>query len=167
MRFAYADPPYLGCAKALYGDATYDTIEAHQGLIERLVSEFPDGWAMSLSSTTLRDILPLCPKGTRVAAWVKPFCAFKVGVNPAYAWEPVLFMGGRKKRSRKEDTVRDWHSEPITLRRGMPGAKPPGFVQWIVNLLGADVRQGDTIVDLFHGSGAMLGVWRMAQEVAR
>ena len=44
------------------------------------------------------------------------------------------------------------------------GAKPPGFVAWVVALLGADVRRCDTITDLFHGSGAMLGVWRPAQQ---
>lgn len=162
MRFAYADPPYLGCAAKLYGDPTYDSLDAHHALIERLESEFPDGWAMSLHTPSLRLILPLCPDDCRVAAWVKPFCAFKVGVNPAYAWEPVIFRGGRKKRSRTVDTVRDYHSEIITLRRGVPGAKPPGFAAWIIGLLGADVRQGDTITDLFHGSGAMLGVWRAA-----
>jgi hypothetical protein len=166
MRFAYADPPYLGCAKKLYGDPTYDRPEAHRLLIERLTAEFPDGWAMSLSSPSLRTILPMCPPDVRVAAWVKTFCAFKVGVNPAYAWEPVIFRGGRGRRSRKEDTVRDFHSEPITLRRGMPGAKPPGFAMWIVHLLGADVRRGDTITDLFHGSGAMLGVWRPVRDAA-
>lgn len=162
MRFAYADPPYLGCARKLYDDPTYDGLDAHRLLIERLCSEYPDGWAMSASSPSLRSILPLCPDDCRVAAWVKPFCAFKVGVNPAYAWEPVIFRGGRKKRSRKDDTIRDYHSEPIALMRGMPGAKPAGFAAWIVQLLGADVRKGDTIADLFHGSGAMLGVWRAA-----
>lgn len=162
MRFAYADPPYIGCAAKLYGDPTYDSPEAHRMLIERLCGEYPDGWAMSCHTPSLRVLLPMCPEDVRVAAWVKPFCAFKVGVNPAYAWEPVIWRGGRKKRSRKEDTIRDYHSEPITLQRGMPGAKPPGFVTWIVNLLGADVRRGDTITDIFHGSGAMLGVWRPA-----
>lgn len=162
MNFAYADPPYLGCAAKLYGDPTYDSLDAHAALVARLQAEFPDGWAMSLSSPSLRAILPLCPEDCRVAAWVKPFCAFKVGVNPAYAWEPVIFRGGRKKRSRTEDTIRDYHSEVITLRRGTPGAKPPGFAAWIIGLLGADVRRGDTITDLFHGSGAMLGVWRPA-----
>src|SRR4051812_6052889 len=46
MRFAYADPPYLGCAVRLYGDhpdaAVYDTLEGHQELIWRLSDEFPD-----------------------------------------------------------------------------------------------------------------------------
>ena len=122
---------------------------------------------MSLSSTTLHTILPMCPADVRVSAWCKSFAAFKPNVNPAYTWEPVIWRGGRTKRSRKEDTVRDYHVEPITLRRGIAGAKPPGFALWIVQLLGADVRQGDTITDLFHGSGAMLGVWRQATTEVR
>lgn len=159
-RFAYADPPYLGCAAKLYGDPAYDEPDAHHALIVRLGIEFPDGWALSCSTPSLATILPMCPPDVRVAAWVKPFAVFKPGVNPASAWEPVLWRGGRTKRSRAEPTVRDWHSEVITLPRGTPGAKPPGFVAWIVALLGADVRRGDTITDLFYGSGAMLGVWR-------
>jgi hypothetical protein len=47
------------------------------------------------------------------------------------------------------------------MRKGFQGAKPAGFAQWIVRLLNADVRKNDTITDLFHGSGAMLGVWRV------
>lgn len=51
MKFAYADPPYLGCGKKLYGKlhkaaADFDSLETHKSLIERLVDEFPDGWAM-------------------------------------------------------------------------------------------------------------------------
>lgn len=160
MKFAYADPPYLGCGKKLYNDDTYDKIQSHADLITKLCEDYPDGWALSLSSTSLQVILPLCPVKVRVAAWVKPFASFKVGINPGYCWEPVLFCGGRTKRSRAEDTVRDYHSESITLRRGLPGVKPPGFARWIVDLLGADIRKGDTIDDIFHGSGAMLGVWR-------
>ena len=162
-RFAYADPPYLGCGERLYQRPEWDSVETHQSLVAHLEAQYPDGWAMSLSSTTLHAILPLCPADVRVSAWCKSFASFKPNVNPAYAWEPVIWRGGRTKRSRTEDTVRDYHVEPITLRRGVAGAKPPGFALWIVNLLGADVRQGDTVTDLFHGSGAMLGVWRPAQ----
>lgn len=162
MRFAYADPPYLGCGAKLYQRPEWDDPKQHRLLIAHLCDAFPDGWALSLSTPTLRTILPMCPADVRVGSWVKPFAAFKVGVSPAYTWEPVIWRGGRKKRSRTEDTVRDYHSEVITLRRGVPGAKPPGFVKWVVDLLGADVRRGDTITDLFHGSGAMLGVWRPA-----
>lgn len=160
MKFAYADPPYLGMGAKLYDRPEWDDIETHRQLIERLQSEYPDGWAMSLSSPTLRVILPICPEDCRVGAWTKTFAVFRPGINPAYAWEPVIFRGGRTKRSRTEDTVRDWVACPIAMRRGCPGAKPPDFAAWIVQLLGARVDLGDTITDLFHGSGAMLGVWR-------
>lgn len=171
MKFAYADPPYLGCGKlyaAHHPDALdWNDPDRHRALLLQLKADYPDGWALSASSPSLEEMLHLCrevlgPNQVRVSPWVKPFAAFKPNVNPAYAWEPVIWMGGRTKRSRTEDTVRDWHSENITMRRGLPGAKPPGFPQFVANLLGADVRQGDTITDLFPGTGAMLGVWRSA-----
>lgn len=163
MKFAYADPPYLGMGAKMYGFPEWDSVERHAQLIARLVQEFPDGWAMSASSPSLRHILPLCPEDCRIAAWVKPFAVFRPNIHPAYAWEPVIFRGGRK-RDRKQPTFHDWHSENITMRKDTKGAKPPGFSQWIVRLLGADVRQNDTITDLFHGSGAMLGVWRIDEK---
>ena len=65
MRFCYADPPYLGCG-ALYATehpdaAVWNDIETHRELIARLCRDYPDGWAMSLSSPSLRAILPLFP----------------------------------------------------------------------------------------------------------
>lgn len=157
MKFAYADPPYYGMAAKFYGEmhpeaSIYDTLEGHKALIERLVGEFPDGWAMSLASTNLRDILPLCPEKVRVAAWVKPFASFKKNVNPAYAWEPVIFMGGRK-RGNTVDTVRDWCAVSIALERGFQGAKPLGFCLWLFDLLG--MEPGDEFHDLFPGSGSV------------
>ena len=157
MKFAFADPPYYGTAKKFYGDATYDSLDAHAQLIARLCSEYPDGWAMCLHSPSLRLILPLCPPETRVGAWVKPFCSFKPGVNPAYAWEPVLFLGGRK-REPEAMTVRDWTSCNITLRKGLTGAKPDGFCYWVFDLLGA--QEGDEVHDLFPGTGAVTRAWR-------
>src|SRR5687767_11675375 len=136
MRFAYADPPYLGMGARLYGKFhdeahIWDRPSAHLGLIERLVAEFPDGWALSLSSPSLRTILPMCPPDVRVAAWVKPFAAFKPGVPVAYTWEPVIFTGGRK-RERDEATVRDHIAENITMQKGLPGAKPERFCAWVL-----------------------------------
>lgn len=162
MRFAYADPPYLGqCAR--YGHhhpdgRCWDEIETHYALIERLGADYPDGWALSCSVPSLHLLRVASPDGTRTAAWVKPFAVFKPNVNPAYAWEPVLFVGGRK-RSRQEPTVRDWHSENITLKKGLPGAKPPGFSLWLLHLLGVRYDLGDTIDDLFPGTGAVLSAW--------
>jgi hypothetical protein len=168
MRFAYADPPYLGMGAKLYKRPEWDRIETHAALIERLNTEYPDGWALSCSSTSLREILPLTPKDCRLCPWVKPFCSYKPNVNPAYAWEMAIWRGGRP-HDRMDTTVRDWVSANITLRKGCPGAKPAEFALKIVELLNAQVMKGDTIVDLFHGSGAMLGVWRVdaAQIVAQ
>ena len=167
MKFAYADPPYLGLAAKFYGHlhpdaADYDKPETHQALIDRLCSEFSDGWAMSLHAPALRTILPMCPPEARVMPWVKPFASFKPGVGVAYAWEPVIVMGGRR-RTREQRTVRDWCAVNSTLRKGFTGAKPAGFVHWLLDVLNAE--QDDEVVDLFPGSGAVTNAiadWRSA-----
>jgi hypothetical protein len=151
---AYADPPYPGCGH-LY-KAWGGTEVNHPLLIRHLMDEFPDGWALSTSSSALQYVLSLCPEGVRVAAWVKPFASFKPGVNPAYAWEPVIFWGGRKY-DRREPTVRDWLSANITLQKGLPGAKPPQFAYWVFQLL--NLLPCDEFVDVFPGTGAMTTAW--------
>lgn len=160
MRFAYADPPYLGCCgryehrhEAPYG--CWDDLDTHRLLVEHLCAEYPDGWAMSGTSGSLRALLPLCPDDVRVAAWVKTWCSFKTA-NPAYAWEPVIFRGGRtwaERGKRTALTVRDWLAEPVTTGQPVIGAKPQRFCTWVLDLLG--YRDGDELVDLFPGSGAM------------
>ena len=157
MKFGWADPPYLGQGQRLYGTHhteahVWDRPSTHLALVERLTSEYPDGWAMSLSSPSLTTILPMCPTGARVAAWVKPFAAFKPGVPVAYTWEPVIFTGGRR-RGRDEDTVRDHLSENITMLKGLPGAKPERFCSWILDLLGW--APSDQVDDLYPGTGVM------------
>ncbi len=161
MKCAYADPPYLGCGR-LYVDnhaeaMVWNDPEAHRSLIVRLCDEFPDGWAMSLSSTSLRTILPMCPEDVRVCAWVKPFASFKPNVQVAYAWEPIIFRGGRKL-GREVDTVRDWVAENITMERGLTGAKPRAVCRWLFQILG--LQAGDEFVDLFPGTGAVMDAWR-------
>lgn len=162
MRFAYADPPYLGCCN-LYGHrhekpwGCWDDPHTHFQFIYWLAQDYPDGWAMSASSPSLRTLLPYCPEDVRVAAWVKPIAVFKPNVNPAYAWEPVLFRGGRRG-DRERATVRDWYSrdwlsENITLKKGLTGAKPPRFCEWILDLLGYE--DGDEFTDVFPGTGVM------------
>ncbi len=161
MRAAYADPPYLGlCAVYQHNHPDglcWNDIDTHARLLARLEIEFPDGWALSLHSPSLRAILPLCPEDVRVMAWVKPFASYKPGVKPAYAWEPVIVRGDRQPRERSERTVRDWVSANITLRRGLVGAKPAAFCSWLFEVLG--VRPGDEFVDLFPGSGAVSRAW--------
>lgn len=151
MTFAYADPPYIGQAKRHYSHDPQCAEVDHAALIQHLRTEYPDGWALSCSSPSLKHILALCPDGVRVMAWVKPFCAFKANVNPAYAWEPVIVSGGRPRRNRKEPTVRDWIAESITLKKGLCGAKPKAFCYWLFDVL--NVRVGDVLDDLFPGTG--------------
>ena len=167
MRFAYADPPYLGCC-GLYDHyhpdgLCWDEPFTHGVLIKRLREQFPDGWALSASSPSLRTLLQYCPEDVRIAAWVKPFCAFKKGVRPAYAWEPVIFRGGRNPsnghahppppKNGKQTTPKDFIAESITLQKGLTGAKPEKVCAWILDLL--NVQKGDEVVDLFSGTGIM------------
>lgn len=164
MRFAYADPPYLGCGKKHYSDhpdaGDYDDPEKHRELIERLVAEYPDGWALSCHTPSLRVLLPMCPDDIRIGAWVKPFHVFKKGVRPAYAWEPVIFRGGRNKKhppplkGGKATTPRDFVSANITLRKGLTGAKPPAFNAWVLDILGYRDSE-DSLDDLFPGTAGM------------
>lgn len=162
MRFAYADPPYLGQGAKHYGDhhdeaADWDHPARHRQLVERLTDDYPDGWALSLSVPSLGMYLGWCPDDVRVAAWVKPFHVFKKGVRPAYAWEPVIFRGGRNdnpeppSKGEPATTPRDWLAANITLRKGLPGAKPDEFCYWVFDLL--NVQSGDQLDDLFPGTG--------------
>lgn len=162
MRFAYADPPYLGVAAKFYGHlhpeaADYDRPEAHKALIERLCDEFPDGWALSLHTPALKTMLNMCPDDIRVGAWVKPFASFEKNVTRAWAWEPIILRGGRPIPV-TQNTVRDWIEAPaiaesITLRRGFTGAKPTAVCRWMFDWL--NMQEGDEFVDLFPGSGAV------------
>ena len=157
MRLAYADPPYLGCCdrythhhQVPYG--CWDDPDTHQALVDRLCDEFEDGWAMSASAPSLRTIWPMCPEDSRVAVWTKTFAVFKPNVNPGYCWEPVIWWRGRKG-GRDVATVRDWFTGPITLRKGLIGAKPEFFCRAVLNLLG--YVEGDELVDLFPGTGVL------------
>jgi len=69
-----------------------------------------------------------------------------------YAWEPVLLYGGRKIKNRKP-WVRDWTTGAVTKQTGTPGAKPDYFNAWVLLMLG--YQDGDTLDDLFPGSGGM------------
>ena len=63
MRFAYADPPYPGNAGYYPEQAEVD----HEVLVEWLVADFRDGWALSTSAAALQRVLSLCPAGVRVS----------------------------------------------------------------------------------------------------
>lgn len=113
MKFAYADPPYLGQGKKHYSDHpeahVWDSPKTHQHLIRRLRDEYPDGWALSASSPSLAPL-------------------------------------------------------NITLKKGLVGAKPPAFCEWILDLLGWE--PGDQLDDLFPGTGVMAEVVEWREKVA-
>lgn len=189
MKFAYADPPYLGCC-GLYGHhhpitglpwdgMCWDRPVTHALLIDYLRTDFADGWALSASSPSLRELLPMCPSDVRVGPWCKSFGAFKKGVRPAYMWEPVIFRGGRNpsnghpheppQKGGEQTTPKDFVVAPITLKRGLTGAKPENVCFWIFDML--NMQADDELVDLFLGSGAVTEAWnkyrqRLPLEVA-
>jgi len=154
LTFAYADPPYVGCSD-LYDHpdaARWDDPAEHVELMWAL-DDAVAGWALSASAPSLGPLLALgVPPGTRVAVWVKPFCAYKRNVRVAYSWEPVLWHRSAPRRP-DEPVGRDHLAASITLRRGLVGAKPEPFAAWLRVLLG--YREGDAIIDLFPGSGAV------------
>lgn len=159
MRFAYADPPYPGQAKRHYGDHPDFAGEVdHPELIRRLSEDY-DYWALSTSSTALQGVLAVCPSGVRVAAWVKPFAAFK-NQRVTFAWEPVIYVA-RGGSERSGSFLRDWVSAaPPVFRRGGEGTmgeKPQEFCFWLFSLLG--MRNEDELHDLFPGSGAVTEAW--------
>ena len=154
MKFAYADPPYYKLGKRWYGKlhteaAEWDKKETHLALIERLINEYPDGWALSCNPAQLPWMIK--HGGIRVCAWAKTFHQIKP-TTVQYAWEAVLLYGGRKDNKRKP-MVRDWMSSSIALRKGLVGAKPLAFNLWILDLL--NHQPGDELHDLFPGSNGM------------
>jgi hypothetical protein len=90
-------------------------------------------------------------------AWVKPFAAFKRNVSVAYAWEPVIVKPCRKPVVSDAMVFRDWIAEPITLRRGLAGAKPAAVCRWGFEVLG--LTPDDELVDLFPGTGGVTRAW--------
>ena len=155
MKFAYADPPYYKQGKKHYGKLheeaeIWDTKQAHYDLIDRLYNEYPDGFALSGNPSDLWWILQKYPE-LRVCIWAKTFHQIRL-TNVQYAFEFVLLHGGRKDNKRKP-MVRDWMASSIAMRKGLTGAKPLVFNNWILDLLNYEI--GDTLEDLFPGSGGM------------
>lgn len=152
MYIAYADPPYPGMAHRYPENQEVDYLD----LVSKLISTY-DGWALSLHTPSLRDVLNYFPDGYnyRIAAWVKPFASFKPNVNPAYTWEPVIFKPARKISGR---TTRDHLICNAAIQRGLFGAKSALFARWIFLLLGADPSQ-DNFTDLYPGTNIFNITW--------
>lgn len=159
-RIGYADPPYPGCAHLYMDHPDYAGEVDHAELIFRLNAEF-DGWVLHTSSVALPQIAPLIPHGARFMSWVKQFAAFKRNVPVAYAWEPVIVKPARKPVVSKRLVMRDWIMEPMTMKRGLTGAKPEAVCHWAFEMVAA--RPDDELVDLFPGTGAVSKAWKTWQ----
>ncbi len=153
MKFAYADPPYIGCAKRLYDCEEID----HEVLIHKLHDNY-EGWALSTHMPGLWDLIPMIPKDwkCRVAAWCKPIAFGKPNVYPFYTWEPIIFKNGRNKTCKGRLTPRDF-IECMPERKGFRGSKPDEFCYWLFELLG--MTADDEFDDLFSGTGRVMRAW--------
>ena len=167
MKLAYADPPYIGCAKLYVDEPNYAGEVDHVALVERLESEF-DGWVLHAVATprSIAILAPLVVKtGARWMSWVKGFAAFKRNVSVAYAWEPVIVKPARKPVVSKRLVMRDWVECSITLQRGLTGAKPEKVCHWAFEMMGAEPE--DELVDLFPGTGAVMVAWDIWRDNLR
>jgi hypothetical protein len=52
--------------------------------------------------------------------------------------------------------TRDWMACPIAMRKGLPGAKPAKFYEWVLDMIGFE--EGDSIDDLFPGTNGLADV---------
>jgi hypothetical protein len=197
VRFAIADPPYPGQSSKHYRNHKDFAGEVdHRELVERLINDF-DGWALHTSAPALylcqshlaeQGLFSMDPgtfKGGdyRVFAWVKPFASYKRNVKVAYTWEPVLVKGLRPAEpNRIEGIVSRDHlieaeneellaelaiPEPITMRRGLTGAKPERVCHWLFEVAG--LLPEDEFHDLYPGSGAVTRAyesWCAAPQLA-
>lgn len=155
LRFAYADPPYPGKARRYYRkEANFGGEVDHRELVASLVAANYAGWALSTSSEALRDVLPLCPKGARVCAWVKPIGVPAATYGMHSSWEALIVVGGRRRRPGH----RDWLSAQPARRGGtLPGRKPIAFAAFLFRCLG--MLPGDELVDLYPGTGIIGRAW--------
>lgn len=163
MNLGYADPPYVNCAHLYKNHPDYAGEVDLAALIQRLQADF-DGWVLHAAATpeSFAKMAPLALNiGARWMAWVKPFAAFKRNVSVAYAWEPVLVKAARKPVVSKRLIMRDYLDCPITMKRGLTGAKPEKVCHWLFEALGA--RPDDSLIDLFPGTGAVSAAWRTWQ----
>lgn len=150
LALAYADPPFPGMARKLYGSEEVD----HKELIQGTLSAF-DGWALSTSAQALPYVLSICPENVRICTWVKPIGVSTRTMGLHNSWEPLIVCGGRVRRP----GVRDWlRAQPARGGGQLPGRKPLAFCAWLFDCLG--MLPGDYFCDLFPGTGIVMRAWR-------
>lgn len=162
-RLAYADPPYIGKSARYYGGhADFAGEVDHRELVSRLASY--DGWALSCSSSSVPAIAALlvaADVASRLAIWHRrPAPHPTTGLITAY--EGVFFRSARRVARGSDGPLTDLllgvEGRPRpTLPTSVIGMKPPAFLVWVFGLIGA--RPGDTLDDLYPGSGMVARTW--------
>jgi hypothetical protein len=184
MKLCIADPPYLGRAAIWYGDRMgksqlspeyggtagigavrpadhhpdahlWDDIETHRAMVGRLIAEY-DGWAIAMAHDNLRAYMRIIPDAVpiRVGIWTRPQ-AMPGGARVVNVYEPVVVRIPEGRRSSTGQTLFPRDSVTISrLNNGFPGAKPPAWTRWVLDMLGYD-PEVDNVDDLFPGSGAV------------
>ena len=184
VKLCIADPPYLGRAAVWYGDkmapsqmskahggtanisgpkpadfhpdaAQWDDITKHEQLVEMLLATY-DGWAIAMAHDNLRHYLPMIPKSVpiRIGIWTKPQ-QMPSGARVLNTYEPVIVRIPEGRRASNGQKIFPRDSVTISrLNNGFPGAKPPAWTRWVLDMLGYD-QETDTVDDLFEGSGAV------------
>ena len=160
LRFAYADPPYVG-RSALYDhpeSARWDDPAEHVALMRELDAGY-DGWALSLAAESLTAILPGAPSGAFVLAWHKPNGKPWGRTGLTAAWEPVI-MSPLPRRPQWWTPTAFAVVPPVGYHvdaSHVIGEKPRRFAHWL--FAAARLTLADEFVDLFPGSGAMSKAW--------
>lgn len=154
MRLVYADPPYPGKAHLYRENTEVDHVE----LVAKLCTY--DGWALSTDERNLQYVLSLCPERVRVLAWCKPN-ATPFPHHPWMSWEPVLCTPARPELANLPSYWVGNRPPAGFAGKGFTGSKPLGFCEWVIRCLGAEV--GDTLDDLFPGTGVMREAWEKFQ----
>lgn len=171
-RFAYADPPYPQKAFLYKGHPDYAGEVDHADLVARLVDGYPDGWALSTSGAALPYVLSLCPPDVRVCIWRRQVRYVPSGralstYEAVVVWRGRLHATGRTQdlldvldplgEESLPDPVLDYRGRYESFYGALIGMKPPEFATWMFRQLGA--QRGDTLADLFPGSGAVARAW--------
>ena len=171
MKFAIADPPYLGRAVRWYGAGgcgngygsgqadihpeaeIWDNPLTHKQLCKDLLSNY-DGFAIALTvhslSTYMSELQTNSRNGIRVMCWVKP-SSIPSGNRLQNVWEPVIIkMPQSRKKYKSAKSCKDV-LEAHPPRNGFVGSKPALWTNWVLDAMG--VIDGDQVDDLFKGSG--------------
>lgn len=176
LRFAIADPPYLGRARRWYGvegrgagagrhradehpDAgEWDDPERHRTLVADLMSSGYDGWAIAAAPMSLPIYYPVLPDGARTLIWRRRN-AQPSAHRIRWSWEAVLVLTPPTRRKHGTGFAIDDVLDAPIERRGFVGAKPPAWTRWVVDAMGVDLEV-DQVDDVFAGSGAVRAALR-------